>query len=511
MKFHKNKFLTTVSAIALVLAVGACSSSSDDEGNSMLQTDLDAAIAKAAALQVDLDEANADLAQANLDLAKARNDLLMAMDNTDDEEEIVRLKQAVTDAERMRDDYKKDLDAANVKLEMVQADLDAVDKLVMLKKTRGLLAVLAPMPERDDNANDAIVSASVKDGAVVFSVTVGEKFVPKAGASAPDLNDASWAGGLLEHPDEDTKSETVTVYTNIDQPTMKPFGDVYTDTVMLAEAVDSKAKSGRFPPKGEEQEYDNTDPAEGVKLAGTYDGVDGNFLHAGPGTITADAKGRPMFATGWTFKPGSTGSMVTVQDKDYLHFGWWIDTPAKADADGGYTYGFNPFAGGSQSFVAENLLAVTGSATYKGKAAGMYALENDFQGTGDYGSFTANAALTADFDTAGEMGTIKGSITDFMAKGAPVDWKVTLRGAFVESTGKYAATTPILGAVTGTTSATLGAATGKGMWNAAFFGTGRNDDQPGSVAGEFDATFGDSARLEGAFGATNRDTDTSAN
>ena len=31
MKFHKNKLLTTVSAIALVLAVGACSSSSDDD------------------------------------------------------------------------------------------------------------------------------------------------------------------------------------------------------------------------------------------------------------------------------------------------------------------------------------------------------------------------------------------------------------------------------------------------------------------------------------------------
>ena len=36
MKFHKNKVLTTVSAIALVLAVGACSSSGDDE---MMMTD----------------------------------------------------------------------------------------------------------------------------------------------------------------------------------------------------------------------------------------------------------------------------------------------------------------------------------------------------------------------------------------------------------------------------------------------------------------------------------------
>ena len=32
MKFDKNKLLTTVSAVALMLAVGACSSSGDDDG-----------------------------------------------------------------------------------------------------------------------------------------------------------------------------------------------------------------------------------------------------------------------------------------------------------------------------------------------------------------------------------------------------------------------------------------------------------------------------------------------
>ena len=36
MKFHKNKFLTTVAAAALALAVGACSSSSDDDEASLL-------------------------------------------------------------------------------------------------------------------------------------------------------------------------------------------------------------------------------------------------------------------------------------------------------------------------------------------------------------------------------------------------------------------------------------------------------------------------------------------
>ena len=119
----------------------------------MLQTDLDAAIAKAAALQEDLDDANTDLetaeddlmtandmvtdletligdetnpdpasvrgmlAQANKDLETARTDLQMAVDNSADVMEIDRLTKAVTAAEGMRDGYKTDLDAANLELD----------------------------------------------------------------------------------------------------------------------------------------------------------------------------------------------------------------------------------------------------------------------------------------------------------------------------------------------------------------------------------------------------------
>ena len=167
MKFHKNKFLTTVAAAALALAVGACSSNGDDDEISMLQTDLDAATAKAAGLQEDLDEANtalmtaqADLmtangmvtdlqgqletangmvtaletligeemdpaadslrgmlSQANIDLADARTALEMALDNSADEMEIARLTTAVTNAETMRDNYQTMLTAANLELE----------------------------------------------------------------------------------------------------------------------------------------------------------------------------------------------------------------------------------------------------------------------------------------------------------------------------------------------------------------------------------------------------------
>ena len=108
----------------------------------MLQTDLDAATAKAAALQEDLDEANAALmaletligdemnpdpasvrgmlAQANLDLGQARTDLQMAMDNSDDEMEIAQLKQAVTDAEGEVTRLKGELGVANARITEIE-------------------------------------------------------------------------------------------------------------------------------------------------------------------------------------------------------------------------------------------------------------------------------------------------------------------------------------------------------------------------------------------------------
>ena len=67
MKFHKNKLLTTVSAIALVLAVGACSSSSDDEMALVVNGDGDAANGDDDAANGDDDAANGDDDAANGD------------------------------------------------------------------------------------------------------------------------------------------------------------------------------------------------------------------------------------------------------------------------------------------------------------------------------------------------------------------------------------------------------------------------------------------------------------
>ena len=59
MKFHRNKLLTAVSAVALVLAVGACSSNGDDGGSSERDTALE-----------DLKAANAKLADATAEVMR---------------------------------------------------------------------------------------------------------------------------------------------------------------------------------------------------------------------------------------------------------------------------------------------------------------------------------------------------------------------------------------------------------------------------------------------------------
>ena len=213
MKFHKNKFLTTVAAAALALAVGACSSNGDDDEISMLQTDLDAATAKAAGLQEDLDEANtalmtaqADLmtangmvttlegqletatdmvtaletligdemnpdpasvrgmlAQANLDLEQARTDLQMAMDNSADEMEIARLTQAVTDAEGMRDGYKTMLDAANLELDGDGTDANEGLRAKVTRLEGELADANAEIADIKEKAKDALAALALKE------------------------------------------------------------------------------------------------------------------------------------------------------------------------------------------------------------------------------------------------------------------------------------------------------------------------------------------------------------
>ena len=130
-----------------------------------------------------------------------------------------------------------------------------------------------------------------------------------------------------------------------------------------------------------------------------------------------------------------------------------------------------------------------GRAVYRGLAAGGYATI-DFTGGvpsgAAAGSFTATAELTANFSGTSvaedDHFSISGSLTNFMdvEEDDPLDdWTVALeRINLVAGSASFGG---------GATRATFGQSTGTGSWEGAFFGNGRTDGKPGSVAGTFDA------------------------
>ena len=284
MKFHKNRLLTTVAAVALVLAVGACSSSSDDDSISAerdtaleelkaanakvtrlegeletangMVTDLEGQLETANGMVTDLetligDEMNPDpasvrgmLAQANLDLADARTALQMAMDEAKaDDMEIDRLTKAVTAAEGMRDNYMTMLTAANVELE---GDADAeglkakVTKLESELKTANDRIAEIEKKAADDMVADDAKDASDKAAEVLKALETLSGTLPTIKVSAS--SDNAFAATAAGYTMSDTLPEAISgfrgriltkdraealVYTDIENAVATAIGDIY--------------------------------------------------------------------------------------------------------------------------------------------------------------------------------------------------------------------------------------------------------------------------------------------
>ena len=173
----RNKLMRACCVAVLTAALYGCSSSSDDGANMQVQdlqdqiSALEAALEEGqeltpetiAALVSDLADAEAALetangmvmdletmigaetdpaaeslrgmlAQANTDLMDANSKLEMALDNSADAMVIAELRQDVTDAETMGNDYKTMLDTANTNLVTVTKERDdAIFELAELK------------------------------------------------------------------------------------------------------------------------------------------------------------------------------------------------------------------------------------------------------------------------------------------------------------------------------------------------------------------------------------------
>ena len=353
---------------------------------------------------------------------------------------------------------------------------------------------------------------------------------------------AGWTGSVYE--DETTgadgttviETDTVVVYTDIeapmpvawsaaniaavaggDAPTLGAGGVLSVDNSSVTTDQDyegdATSTSLTRPAKGGTATYGSTGTGvdAGRTFSGTFGGATGEFKCSAVdcsvtindmGVITAlGGSGDP-----WSFTPAS-GAKLVQPDGDYLDFGYWVEW----DADGG--------TGSTPAYTVEAFFKgkvphgevsnVEGTASYGGKAAGLYArqvYEGNTLLDDRSGRFTADVALKAYFGDSAvaldDQNSISGTISNFMDGEQQIDtgWSVTLNkiggGPGGGGTGTFSA-----GTFSGGTTAGGGAA---GTWSGAFYGddTAVNSvtPQPGSVAGEFTAGFHNGA-VVGAFGA----------
>ena len=128
----------------------------------------------------------------------------------------------------------------------------------------------------------------------------------------------------------------------------------------------------------------------------------------------------------WIFT-ADADETVLVADADYLVFGAWLDTadnPAGSRTAAAFASGGDPFTRAA-SMV---LFSATGEEVmYEGGAAGYYAKREAGSTEAASGQFTATAKLAADFGANNAVGTVTGTIDDFVRDdGEAAAWLVTL-------------------------------------------------------------------------------------
>ena len=120
----------------------------------------------------------------------------------------------------------------------------------------------------------------------------------------------------------------------------------------------------------------------------------------------------------WFFEPTDRNDRVTgTPDQEWNLYGWWLYKPADS---GDYVAVAGAFD--TVNHPEPNLQPLSGTATYSGGAAGLYAIVRGNEGV-EAGSFTARAQLTLDFD----RNRVSGRIDRFTgADGRSRDWSVEL-------------------------------------------------------------------------------------
>ncbi len=338
-------------------------------------------------------------------------------------------------------------------------------------------------------------------------------------ASSSLSSSGSWSVTTFSNAGSANEDDLV-VYTDMGAPTSVLITEHSTYSSTFAAVADTNniratltgngnpIASSRFPGGGRSTTYEHTvdsdpdtDGTDGdgntrndydtTRFSGTFGGASGTFECTGTCTVQHQGGNVYNLSSGtWTFTTGKT-ARVAVDDDSHMYFGWW-----KREQIVGGSLSFATFSNGTHE-VDDIPDTLTGTATYTGPAVGQYAIYQPAGGESSAGSFTASAALTANFGAADAEGTLSGQVTNFSND---ADWSLTLMSQDIDGGGVARPGDPVANP---SVSWTIGTHTETGgAWDAQFFSdVDGSTSIPQGVAGTFDAQFGQVGRLVGAFGA----------
>ncbi len=347
-------------------------------------------------------------------------------------------------------------------------------------------------------------------------------------SSRIDMSGSGFSASVHERTTTTGKTDTITVYTNVEAAKAVPFNTVYADgtthtgiTTGAAAANDPGETTYRVLTFTEDSDItaggDNAITGSGFPsgatgsdtvtreldassmFSGTFRGVPGSYA-CGDDACTVEqstAGGVQVTDGSLTFTPTKTVDDTqdahaiagAMPDPDYLSFGYWVQTMAMGS---GTKYGVGAFSGGSVPFdddgdrtnTNQAITDLHGTATYEGSATGLYAkkelsvVDGEVVGTPAYaGQFSADVSLTAHFgnetptDTTIEVGHI--SANEAFSVSGTVDNFQNAYGDVISANWNLLLNRAPLG-TTGSRSdafeGTTGTGNSMGQWRGAFFG-----------------------------------------
>lgn len=230
----------------------------------------------------------------------------------------------------------------------------------------------------------------------------------------------------------------------------------------------------------------NSGAAEVLGTAG-----DGDF--SGIGLVSRETGGQRVLVIYTDANPEA----LAAGNTDWMAAGIWGFIPDSRNTN---DFEFGAFADGGDPFEQGDLQALTGNASYRGEAYGVYYSSSD--GEEDSSLFNADAELTANFGDAAGLGSVSGRI--FNVRGMDGD---AVAGTPQVTLGEASIGDDNSGFFTGDTSMAFGGRSYAGKWGGQFLGNAAIPASPSKVAGTFGVAASEQdavGGLVGAFGASHR-------